>query len=344
MDSEQYDFERIYAGDAAGMNEVLEFLHRNSLNMDDFIEVFLVSRNNKGDITACGGIAPGVIKCVAIDDAYRGRGIALTLASSLIRLAAERGYHHLFIYTKPENEPFFTGCGFYPIAAVPGRVVLLENSPIRLKQYQNRLAALKQPGNRIGAIVMNANPFTKGHLYLIESALEQCDWLHLFVVGEDKSQFSYADRLALVKAGTAHLARLTVHEGSPYIISRATFPCYFLKQESIVHQCHMELDLNIFRTYIAPPLGITHRFVGNEPSCVITNYYNKQMHIWLKSPEIHAPPIEVVQIARLEYRHDVISATKVRKWLAEGDFARIKHYVPESTYRFLTSKYEKADV
>lgn len=344
MEPQVHDFERVYAGDAKGVGQIIRFLDKNNLNIDDFIEVFLVLRNDLGEIIACGGIAPGVIKCVAIDDGCRGQGIALTLASSLIQLAAELGYHQLFIYTKPENEPFFADCGFYPIAAVPGRVVLLENSPVRLKQYQARLAALKQPGGRIGSIVMNANPFTNGHLYLIERALEQCDWLHLFVVGEDKSQFAYTDRLALIRAGTARLSRLTVHEGSSYIISRATFPCYFLKQESIVHQCHMELDLSIFRTYIAPPLGITHRFVGNEPNCVITNYYNKQMRIWLKSPEIHAPPIEVVQIQRLEYQNDVISATKVRKWLGEGDFEKLKHYVPESTYRFLINKYEKVSV
>ncbi|EFA28598.1 ABC transporter, ATP-binding protein, partial [Haemophilus influenzae HK1212] len=38
-----------------------------------------------------------------------------------------------------------------------------------------------------GSIVMNANPFTLGHRYLIEQALQQCDHLHLFIVGEDAS-------------------------------------------------------------------------------------------------------------------------------------------------------------
>jgi cytidyltransferase-like protein len=213
MDSEQHEFERIYADDAAGVAEIVAFLHRNELNIDDFIEVFLAARNADGAIIACGGVAPGVIKCVAIDEEYRGCGMALSLSSALIQLAAERGYHRLFIYTKPENEALFSGCGFYPIATVPERVVLLENSPVRLKQYQQQLSALKKPGARIGSIVLNANPFTLGHLYLIETALQQCDWLHVFVVGEDRSQFSYADRLALVRAGTAHLSRLSIHEG-----------------------------------------------------------------------------------------------------------------------------------
>lgn len=341
MDSEQHEFERIYADDAAGVAEIVAFLHRNELNIDDFIEVFLAARNAEGAIIACGGVAPGVIKCVAIDEEYRGCGMALSLSSALIQLAAERGYHRLFIYTKPENEALFSGCGFYPIATVPERVVLLENSPVRLKQYQQQLSALKKPGARIGSIVLNANPFTLGHLYLIETALQQCDWLHVFVVGEDRSQFSYADRLALVRAGTAHLSRLTIHEGTPYIISRATFPCYFLKLDDIIFKCHMELDLTIFRRYIAPPLGITHRFAGSEPYSVITNYYNKQMQVWLDSPEIDAPPIQMVEIPRKQFQGGFISATKVRGFLAEGDFAAIKHYVPECTYQFLINQYEK---
>ncbi len=113
--------------------------------------------------------------------------MALSLSSALIQLAAERGYHRLFIYTKPEKRGAFSGCGFYPIATVPERVVLLENSPVRLKQYQQQLSALKKAGSAHRLrIVLNANPFTLGHLYLIETALQQCDWLHVFVVGEDR--------------------------------------------------------------------------------------------------------------------------------------------------------------
>lgn len=335
MDSENQDFEHITPDDVEGIAEITQFLHKNELNLDDFIELFLVKRNAQGEIVACGGIAPNVIKCVAIDNRLRGQGLALSLATALIQAAALRGYHQLFIYTKPSNRALFMECGFYPLATVPDRVVLLENSPVRLKRYQRELAALRQPGEKIGAIVMNANPFTLGHRYLIETALAQCDWLHVFVVGEDRSEFSYQDRLALVKAGTAHLSRLTVHEGTPYIISRATFPCYFLKYQNIVHQCHMELDLQIFRRYIAPPLGVTHRFVGNEPTCIVTNYYNQQMRIWLDSPEIDAPPIEMVEIRRAKYQSDAISASRVRKLLHEGNLQAIKNYVPASTFAFL---------
>ena len=42
---------------------------------------------------------------------------------------------------------------------------------------------------KFGAVVMNCNPLTLGHRYLIEQALKQCDYLMIFVVQEDKSFF-----------------------------------------------------------------------------------------------------------------------------------------------------------
>lgn len=172
--SPPFAFERIYASDGAGCAQIRAFLVDNGLNMDDNIKVFLVLRD-EGRIVACGGVSDGIIACVAIDDEYRGRGIALSLASELIHLAGSMGYSQLFIFTKPENEELFVGCGFYPIAQVPGQVVLLENSARRIHQYMQQLALLRQPGKRIGSIVMNANPFTLGHRYLVEQALERCD-------------------------------------------------------------------------------------------------------------------------------------------------------------------------
>lgn len=336
----QFTFEQVYPSNRRGFDEIRAFLHRNELNMDDNVKVFIAVRD-EARIIACGGVADGIIACVAIDDEYRGQGIALSLATELIHLANSMGYSQLFIFTKPDNEELFSGCGFYSLAQVAGQVVLMENSAMRIRQYQASLAALRRPGERIGSVVMNANPFTRGHRYLVEAALERCDWLHLFVVSEDASRFSYADRLRLVREGTADLPRLTVHEGSRYIISRATFPCYFLKVQNIVHQCHMELDLTMFRTYIAPPLGITHRFAGSEPHCIVTNYYNQNMREWLSNARIAAPPIEFVEIPRIKHEADYISASKVRALLDEGRFDRIRDYVPETTWRFLQETFMK---
>ena len=125
-------------------------------------------------------------------------------------------------------------------------MVLMENSATRIQRYASYLTTLRHDGNKIGSIVMNANPFTNGHRYLVQQAAAQCDWLHLFLVKEDTSRFPYEDRLELVRAGTSDIKNLTVHRGSEYIISRATFPCYFIKEQGVVDDCNTEIDLKIF--------------------------------------------------------------------------------------------------
>ena len=229
-------FTRVKRSENKKMAEIAQFLHENDLSVDTTVEVFItVTRDEK--LIACGGIAGNIIKCVAISESVRGEGLALTLATELINLAYERHSTHLFIYTKTEYEALFRQCGFSTLTSVPGVMVLMENSATRLKRYAESLKKFRHPGNKIGCIVMNANPFTNGHRYLIQQAAAQCDWLHLFLVKEDSSRFPYEDRLDLVLKGTADIPRLTVHRGSEYIISRATFPCYFIKEQSVINHC-----------------------------------------------------------------------------------------------------------
>ena len=159
-------FSQINRSEHQQIAEITRFLRANDLNIDTTVDVFItVSRNEK--LVACGGIA------------------ALTLATELVNLAYERHNSHLFIYTKTKNEDLFKACGFYPIASAPGIVVLMENSACRLQRYAKQLSQLRQPGQKIGSIVMNANHFTRGHQYLVRQAAAQCDWLHLFLVKED---------------------------------------------------------------------------------------------------------------------------------------------------------------
>jgi [citrate (pro-3S)-lyase] ligase len=313
---------------------ITQFLRENDLSIDTTVEIFItVSRGDR--LIACGGIAGNIIKCVAISESARGEGLALTLATELINLAYERQCTHLFIYTKSQNEALFKQCGFNTLASVPGVVVLMENSATRLQRYASYLTTLRQDGCKIGCIVMNANPFTRGHRYLIQQAAAQCDWLHVFLVKEDTSRFPYEDRLALVRAGTEDIAKVTVHRGSEYMISRATFPCYFIKEQSVINHCYTEIDLQIFRQYLAPALGITHRFVGTEPFCTVTAAYNHDMRLLLADPSISAPPITLVEIERLQYQGMAISASWVRRLLVKNDLTTIGLLVPEATRAYL---------
>ncbi|WP_123348299.1 MULTISPECIES: [citrate (pro-3S)-lyase] ligase [unclassified Enterobacter] len=327
-------FTYVKRSDNIKMAEIAFFLKENALSVDTTVEIFItIKRDDR--LIACGGIAGNIIKCVAICESVRGEGLALTLATELINLAWERHCTHLFIYTKTEYEALFTQCGFSTITRVPGIMVLMENSKTRLKRYADSLIKHRHDGKKIGSIVMNANPFTNGHRYLIQQAAMQCDWLHLFLVKEDTSRFSYEDRLELVRKSTADIPRLTVHHGSEYIISRATFPCYFIKEQSVINHCYTEIDLKIFRQHLAPALGITHRFVGTEPFCAITSRYNRDMRFWLETPTLAAPPIALVEIERLCFGETPISASLVRKLLVKKDLASIAPLVPEATLNYL---------
>ena len=285
-------------------------------------------------IVGCGAIAGCVLKCIAVDPSLQGEGLSLKLLTELMTLAYELGRSELFLFTKPDNAALFSSAGFWPIARAGDQAVLMENSRERLARYCRQLTMYRQPGEKIGAIVMNANPFTLGHRWLVEQAARQCDWLHLVVVKEDASFFSYQDRVALIEQGIAGIANVTLHPGSAYLISRATFPGYFLKDKGVVDDCHCQIDLQLFREHLAPALQITHRFVGSEPLCSLTRNYNLRMKELLEAPG-ETPAIQVVELERVEKDGAPISASRVRKLYKERQWSAIAPLVPPGTLSFL---------
>lgn len=335
-------FERFHLSPIAKKSKkfttLLAFLSENELKLDEQIESFILAYNDDDQLIACAGLAKNIIKCVAISETCRGEGAALKLITEVVNLAYEQQRAELFIFTKPEYECLFQDCGFYPISSAYPHVVLLENSATRLQKQCQQWQKKSMQGKKIGSIVMNANPFTFGHRYLIEQALKQCDHLHLFVVEENASVFSYQERFGLVKQGIQDLERITLHNSSPYIISRATFPDYFIKEQGIVNSAYLEIDLRLFRQHIAPALNITHRFVGTEPLCAVTAEYNKNMHYWLQQAEMAAPKIEVVELERKHINATPISASLVRQLWKKQEWEQLIPLVPESTLALLKNK------
>ena len=180
-----------------------------------------------------------------------------------------------------------------------------------------------------GVVVMNCNPFTLGHRYLIEQAAKQVERLFVMVVREDCSLFAYAERKAMVEQGVAHLKNVTVIDGSEYAISQATFPTYFLKRLDDAADTQMLLDLDLFRRHIAPALGATVRFVGTEPTDRLTRRYNQLMH------EVLA---DVRETARLEKEGNAVSASRVRKAMEQGDMSTIRQLVPPTTLPYIIAR------
>ncbi len=185
----------------------------------------------------------------------------------------------------------------------------------------------------VGSIVMNGNPFTNGHKYLVEKALESCDHLYLFVVWEQKSLFPNDVRYRLIEEGVSEYDNVHVVKGEDYIISSATFPTYFLKDGDNSVQEHARLDLTIFKDIIAPYLGITKRYVGEEKICQTTRQYNEVM-----KEVMDGGTLEVVEVPRKEYDDRLISASYVREYIRNDRWEEVQAIVPETTYRFLRSE------
>ncbi|AEX51539.1 [citrate (pro-3S)-lyase] ligase [Rahnella aquatilis] len=322
------------------LEDIRALLQQSQLGMDDDIEQFVVACSGRR-LVGCAGLVSNTIKCVAVAADWRGENLSARLLGEVENLAVSGGKFHLFLYTRPSNLQRFRGCGFYPLVQWDDVAVLMENTPVGISQYCRGLQRHYHHGQRIGAVVMNANPFTLGHRFLAEQAAATCDWLHVFVVSEDVSYFPFQERLAMVRLGVADLPNVTVHAGSEYLISRATFPGYFLKDAGLVNQAWSVMDLLIFRQYIAPALGITHRFVGSEPFCPVTHQYNCDMHDWLEAPDrLASPPLKVVELPRKRHASGrAISASEVRALLRAHQLPRIRDIVPPGTYSHLEQHY-----
>ena len=325
---------RPFRGNA--LQELKDFLSRTGLSYDEGIEYTIAIRDGNDRIAACASLQGNVIKCVAVDPSLQGEGITATLMTAIKREALERGERHLFLYTKPENAAQFGGIGFYEIARTDS-VLLMENRRDGFASWVESVRCENAAGT-IGAVVMNCNPMTMGHRYLIEHSAQQCDFLYLFIVSEDKSAVPASDRRAIVEKAVADLGNVRVAGTDRYLISSATFPDYFLKDKSRSGEVWTGLDVAVF-CRAANMLGITRRFVGSEPFCAVTGAYNAAMERIL--PE---QGIEFTQLPRLEKDGTAISATAVRELLAEGHWQHMESLVPPATWEYFLQEENRRTV
>lgn len=211
--------------------------------------------------------------------------------------------------------------------------VLSEELQKKVFDYADSVKMDIHNDGKIGSIVMNCNPFTLGHQYLIEYAAKQVKYLYVFVVEENRSYFSFEERLELVRKGTAHLDNVHVVPSGEWVLSFFTLPTYFQKEKLQEVKVDAQMDLEIFARYVAPALGITKRFVGEEPTDKVTKQYNEQMRQILSEFNI-----EFEEVPRTQVEGQVVSASIVRKYLEEGEFDELKKFVPMSTYETLIKR------
>ncbi len=308
---------------------VERFLADSGLRLED-VDYYAAVTDDDGNIIAGGGLQGNVIKCIAVGEAARETGLSNKLISHLIGMANQQGADSVKVYTKPDNRTVFESMGFRIIASAP-RAILMENGMRGISRYTDYLRRTR--GDRpdgAAAIVMNANPFTLGHRYLVEQAAANSSTLYVIAVREDRSIFSYDERLAMIQAGCMGLDNVVVVEGSDYAISELTFPTYFLKQVTDATDTHITLDLDLFARHIDPALGVTTRYVGSEPIDALTARYNELMQEQLPQHGITVKTIE-----RLTKDGQPVSATRLRQALAEGSLSQAAALVPATTVPYL---------
>jgi len=323
---------------------VSEFLEPLGFDFDPLdVDYSMILYNLNGEIIGTGSHKGKVLKYVAVAPKFREGAAFAQIVTHLIDLVILK-FKHIFVYTKPRNLEVFKGLGFTEIATAEPLFSVLEFGYENIKTYQDYLRSIRKEVSvgDIAAIVVNCNPFTKGHKYLIEKACNENRLVYLFIVEEDRSSFTFNVRWRLIKEELGHIDNLIMVKGGDYVVSGTIFPCYFLKEEK---QCDIaakqaELDVLTFLRYIVPILNINKRYVGTEMYSPVTAAYNEAM---LK----HLPSngVEVLEIPRITCGGDTnyISASKIREAIRRDRLEEVLDFLPQSTKSFLLSE-ESRDI
>ena len=325
-----YPISQVYPWDKRSLAQIDALLQKEGITRDGNLDYICAMRDGSDEIIATGSCFGCTLRCFAVSSEHQGEGLLNEIISHLIQVQYARGNMHLFLYTKIQSAKFFGDLGFYEIARVDGTLVFMENRKSGFPTYLKNLEKTKKDGVS-AALVMNANPFTLGHQYLVETAAAKCDTLHLFILSEDASLVPFGVRKRLVQEGVAHIPNVVLHDSGPYIISSATFPSYFLKDEAAVIDGHARLDLAVFAR-IAKALNVTVRYVGEEPTSQVTGLYNQIM-----AAQLPAAGIDCRVIPRKAVDGKAISASTVRQALQAGDWDKLKTLVPPTTLQYFTS-------
>jgi [citrate (pro-3S)-lyase] ligase len=306
-----------------------ELIEGHGLNFEErFDNLFGVFVD--GELAATAARDGNILKMFAIRAEFQNGPLLGELVTEILRFGFIAGQENFFVFTSPPVAASFQALNFLPLVRHP-QVTLLEYGQ-GLTRYLEHHRELIHPGTN-GAVVVNCNPFTLGHRYLIEQAAAQVETLYVFVAREDRALFPFEVRLRLVREGVRDLANVVVLESSHYAVSAVTFPAYFLKAADNPQTLQMEVDLMLFGKHLAPYFQIRRRFVGSEPYCRTTRLYNQAMLRTL-------PPlgVETVLIERRVLGEEAISAFRVREAIRREAYETVRRLVPATTLDFILSE------
>ena len=316
-------------------NRISEFLKKFDLNYESDITYSIYMEDENGNIVGTVSLNNYIIKCLAVSPEYQGENLAGELIDNLINKLRSDNKFYYSVYTKHEYEPLFLSLGFSKIASTD-KVSMLEFGSPKIDEVMNRLKVkiestldCKLDDSKVACVVANANPFTNGHLSLVEEAIyRRYDYVIVFIVQEDKSYFSEKERMALAYVSLLPYDNVVVVPSTRYMVSSMTFPGYFLHDKKLSEWA--KIDAIIFRDYFMKKLNIQTRFVGEETDDYMVEYNNI-----LKETIGDG----LVVLDRAKQDDEIISAKIVRKHLDEGRLEEALKLVPRGSWVFHTQMY-----
>jgi len=310
------------------------FLNKFCLKLDPNLTKTYYIENDNCDIIGTISCQDYIIKDLAVDETYQSENLASLLVNEILNYFRSNNIYNYQVFTKPKYKNIFISLGFKKIVETD-KVIMLEGGVTfindKLKEINkilnNKFGEINQ-NTDLGCVVINGNPITNGHMHIIEEASRNHKLVVLFVVEEDKSEFTFEERFSFAYLSTMRLGNVCVIPSSKYIVSSSTFPSYFLKDETEVSEQYSKIDALIFKEYFMKQLFIKKRYVGTETISKMVNY-NNILKETLQD--------KLVIMERLQENNEVISASKVRSLLKENKIEEALLYVPREISFILRS-------
>jgi len=280
-------------------------------------------------LVATASLSNNVMKCFLVVNEYSGQNITNLMFSHLVNILNQKNIYHYFVFTQPNNQKIFSSLNMKKLVETMN-TVLLEGGEDIYRVLGNLKKEYNISDNKKASVIINANPMTLGHLYLIETAAKENKEVIVFVVSEDLSSFPFVDRFEIIKKATSHLKNVIVLPTLSYLVSKITFPKYFLREDQLITDEQTLVDVLVYKEYYKKIFKINKRYLGEEPFSYNTDKYNKVLKDHLGG-HIHI-------IKRKEVEDNIISASLIRKLIKENKIKEIKKYVPEATYNYLQSE------
>ena len=165
-----------------------ELLEKCELSVPGGIDYTAGVFSDNGKLVATGSLKGDMIQGIAVDPVFQGEDLTAKVFTHLIQTTDRES---LYLFTKPDKVQQFVGLGMRHVATARPYAGLLEWGKEGVKEFQEYIAQFAD--GQASCLVMNCNPFTLGHRYLIEKAAHESNRVFVFVVEENASLFSFAE-------------------------------------------------------------------------------------------------------------------------------------------------------